>query len=392
MNKKLVIFIVVLLIPLTGAGIDVYAPSLPAITTDLKISQLLTKLTMSAYLIGFALGQLFFGTLSDTRGRKITLIYGMGLFTVASIVAPMSKSISLLLAMRLLQGLGVSSPSSVCKSLLSDHFEGKELKQSATYLTTAWGLGPVLAPVIGGYLQHYLGWHYNFYFLTFYGFVGWMAVIFLVKESNLNPVPFKFKKLIGNFLAVSTHRQFLGATLLMGIGYSIIIIFNVIAPFLIQKDLGYNAVIYGHLALIIGAAFLAGSFSNRFLINYFQQKTLIRTTLFIIFCVSVFMVILLYFIKMNLYTIITPVAILVYCVGVLYPNCMSKALSLFPQVSGAATAIIGLISIASAAISSIVASSLQPATQIPMAWLYTGLGTLCLLIYWTMLRKPKRSV
>ena len=153
---------VLLLVPMTGASIDIYVPSLPNITQALQASTHLVQLTIPLYLLGYGLSQAFCGALSDALGRKSLLMAGLVLFIIASVVVPFSPNVYFLMAMRALQGVGVAAPGVLARAIVSDSFDKEQLPKITNYMTTAWAAGPILAPVLGSYLQTYLSWHASY--------------------------------------------------------------------------------------------------------------------------------------------------------------------------------------------------------------------------------------
>ena len=135
---------------LTPLAIDMYLPAIPTIARDLGSSVELVQLTVSTFLGGFALGQLFYGPLADSLGRKPVLLFGIGLFMLATIGCAFAPSLPWLLACRLLQALGGAAGAVVVNALLRDLFSGEEMVRVMTVVVLTMTLAPLLAPVLGG--------------------------------------------------------------------------------------------------------------------------------------------------------------------------------------------------------------------------------------------------
>src|SRR5262249_19537975 len=156
-----------------------------------------------------------------------------------------------------------------------------QLMRTATMIATMWGIGPVIGPLIGGYLQYYFNWQACFYFFAFYGFVGLVSAFFIIPETHRYRQKLNFVQIKSNFTNIITHRLFVGAVTLMGITYSLLIVFNTLGPFFIQNILGHSSVYFGKIALCMGLAFLSGTFICRYLIKRHQpEKILIFAILF----------------------------------------------------------------------------------------------------------------
>lgn len=384
MNLKLLIFITLYIITLSGIGVDLYTPSMPAIAKEFQVHVALVKLTLSSYLIGFAVGQVTFGTLSDSFGRKKALLSGLLLFIIVSFIAPFTKNVYMLMLIRVLQGLGAASASVIAKAILSDSLSGKQLAIGSSYLTTVWACGPIIAPVIGGYFQYYFGWRANFYFYAIYTFLLFLTVTYLYQETNKNFLPLHLPTITRNFKEILSHRIFVGGVLSLGLGYSLIIIFNIAGPFLIQNTLGYSSIVFGHVALFVGSAYFVGTLINRILLYRLMLDTIIRIGLIIMTITSFVYLFIAYEITVNIMTITIPLFIIVLAVGLIFPNCMGKCLSLFPEKGGTASSVLGCLFVLCTAITSSIISILKPGTLVPVAWSFVILVILQLLVYWLM--------
>jgi len=183
-KKRIILMILLFSIPLSGMGIDIYVPSLPALKVFFNEPHSLITLTVSLYLLGFSIGQAFFGPASDSMGRKNILFGGMILFSIFSLLATLTSTVHELLLMRFLQGLAVTAPVVVTKAIVTDLFDKETIKKASTYLVLAWSIGPIIAPAIGGHLQQYFGWRGGFYFLFVYGLILSIFIAIYLSETN----------------------------------------------------------------------------------------------------------------------------------------------------------------------------------------------------------------
>lgn len=384
--KQILLFIVLYIIPLSGVGTDLYSPSLPAIAKGLMVPATLAKLTLSAYLFGFSPGQFIMGTLSDIHGRRIILVLSLGLFTLASFSATMIDNIYFLLFVRLVQGFAAAGPSVIAKAILTDTLTGNELKKASIYLVMIWGLSPIIAPGIGGYLQQYFGWHANFYFFAAYSLSMFLLVVLLLKETNLNLAEPKWKKIFKNYGKIISNGTFITNAFCMALCFSIIMVFNLFTPFLVQNILGYSAVTYGHMAMIIGVAFFIGTFTNRWLMLNFHTRYVNRFGMILLILIVIIMMISIYFTSMTLATLVIPVFFIIFVMGTMQTNFMSHCLSIFPHMGGSASAFLGGTGFLVAGLITSISSLLpHPTTQIPVSWIYTAIIGLYVLMYWIVL-------
>ncbi|WP_366521794.1 MFS transporter [Herbaspirillum rubrisubalbicans] len=154
-------FLLFLICAFASAGqlaIDLYVPALPKMAIDYGTSAQAIQISVTAYLIAYAFGQLVFGPLADAYGRKRVLMLGLGLFTLGCVLSLAAPNLETFVAARVLQGFGIAATNLLAKAIITDSFSGQTLIHAYTYMATAWGLAPIVAPVIGAHLQEAFGW------------------------------------------------------------------------------------------------------------------------------------------------------------------------------------------------------------------------------------------
>ncbi|MEM9244040.1 MAG: MFS transporter [Pseudomonadota bacterium] len=378
--------IILLMVPSTGAGIDLYIPSLPWIVKSLHTSAFLVKLTISTYLIGYAIGPLFFGILSDNLGRIRPLQYGLLVYIAVCIICALTSNIWVLLTMRFLQGFAVGAIGNTFRAVITDAFElGDDRHRMSASVTLAWTLGPVIAPFIGGYLQHYFGWRANFVFFVLYG-VFLLACSLILPETNPHPTSISVKTALRNYCKIGSNFLFFAGAITLGMLYGGIVIFNVVGPFLVQKVMGYNAIEFGHIALLLGIGLFIGSLVNRLLLNYFSSDKITITAVSIAIVASIIMLLLGLFFPLNILYLIAPLFIIFLFTLNLFGACLSLCLSIFPEMAGMAGAMMGFVFVLLTTLISIMASFLKTNTQAPLAIAYIAIFVLALFIYLSILR------
>ena len=274
-QQRCIILYALIATPLSGACVDIYVPSLPSITQYFSTAQASVQLSISIYLFGYAVFSLFFGPIADAYGRKKPLYFGAILLIISSYLITKSSSINIFLFYRLLQGISIAAIASVSRAVIPDVFEGKAYRHVINMTTIAWSTGPIVAPYIGGYLEHYIGWQASFYLLTGYGIVLLCCLLFLLPETLDKTSAFSSRVLFSRYKMMLLSPMFVGAAMICGLVYSCIVVFNTMAPFLIQEALNFSAITYGKMALLMGFAFFIGNTVNRLLINISQQRRLL---------------------------------------------------------------------------------------------------------------------
>jgi MFS transporter, DHA1 family, multidrug resistance protein len=383
-NLRIRLSILLAMVPLTGATIDIYVPSLPAISTHFGVTAQLVQWTIPSYLIGYSLAQLFCGAFSDAWGRRVLLILGMVVYIGASLLAASASSISMLILMRFVQGLGVAAPGVLARAIASDSFDSDRLPQVTNYITLAWAVGPIIAPLIGGYLQHVFGWRAVFYFLTAYGCVVLLLIYFLLPETNPYRHELRPDTLLDQYKAVLASPVFLGCSLVLAIIYAQLILFNVIGPFLIQMVLGESPIVFGRVALSLGAAWFLGSLANRILTANVPQLPLTEIATTVAFVGSIIMAWLALASPLSLSNLVIPTALVFMSGSITFTRCFGLSVRLFPERAGTASALVGTLFIAGSALAGFGASFLEAATAIPLALSFVGLTLLAAIVHRTL--------
>ncbi|MGB2659334.1 MAG: multidrug effflux MFS transporter [Pseudolabrys sp.] len=162
---------------------DMYLPSLPDIAWQLDASTPQVQFTISAYLIGFAIGQIFYGPVSDRHGRKPVLLAAIALYCVASLVCALSTSIEMLIVARGVQALGGSGGIVLTRAIVRDIYSGARAGRELSLIASVMALAPVLAPIVGGVLQTGFGWRAVFLTLVAAGLAGVIVVWMLLPET-----------------------------------------------------------------------------------------------------------------------------------------------------------------------------------------------------------------
>jgi len=341
----IIIRILLCFIPLLGMGIDLIAPSLPAISHSVHMSAMAAKNLVAIFLIGGAIGTFLIGTLSDTWGRRRFLLGAFTLFAIASLLPLLWPYLPILLLSRLLEGFAAGSFSVLMRAVVADLLTGPALLRTASWIATMWGIGPIIGPIIGGYLQVYIGWQANFVFFALYGLAGAIACFKWLPETHYKRVIFSVQRIKSNFALLLPHKIFVSISVLMGCFYALLIIFNTLGPFCIEKKLGYTPIFFGQAAFCLGIVFLSGTFCCRVLVKYFELQKILSTALSIVlaFC---FMDILISYTIHSVWAVLIPTAFLFFSTGVLYPTCMGATMSIFKESAGSAAAIASLINLA----------------------------------------------
>jgi MFS transporter, DHA1 family, multidrug resistance protein len=378
-------------VPLSGLSIDIFVPSLPAVTRFFGVDQSLVQLTISIYILGFGLGQFLAGSIVDSIGRKKPFIVSMLIYFLASLLIPFSSNIYELLALRFLQGIAVAFVSVPMRAVISDLFSGKEFYKMMNYMTLCWAIGPIIAPAIGGYLQHFLGWRSSFYFLAIYAIIALLLVGYWLPETLREKKSLHLPRIINDFCTMMTHRHYVGGVVCLGALWSIVILFSIVGPFLIQNVLHYSAVEFGNMALLMGVAWFLGNITNRILINLdFSIK--VRFCLRAMFINSLVMLGVAVWKTVNLPDLLIQTFIMIYLGGIIFPNYFARNISWFPNSAGTANSLSGCFMTIIAGITSGIGTLLKSNSQAPLTMSYLVVIMICIGVYLLTASEKKVSL
>lgn len=391
-SQRRSIIILLLIVPfLMGMGIDLYVPSLPAIVDYFKVSSHLVQITIGFYMLGYAVGQVFLGVLSDSVGRRKILLTSGLFYTIVSFLAAFSSNIYVLIFYRLLQGIGIAGLGVVVRAIATDCFVGIDLTKALTCFSMSWAMGPIIGPFIGSYLQQNFNWHTDFYFFGIYGAIILLFTMATVPETKFELLPFDAKGLFEVFRRVLMHPVFMYGSLITALIYAVLVIFNIVGPFLIQNVLHYSVIDYGRIALFLGISYFLGNSCNRLAVQFFQPMKIVFVAIIIAVLISIIMIFLSVVMQLELSIILLPVFLIFFLCGLILPNMAARCVSLFPDIGGTTNAIVGSVMAGGVFVMTAVATAFKTNTQLPMAIIYCGvfIGTLLLFLLCHKLGKQK---
>ncbi|MBY0377057.1 MAG: multidrug effflux MFS transporter, partial [Gammaproteobacteria bacterium] len=350
-----------------------YVPSLPAIVHSLDTTTQAVKWTIAIYLLGFASLQLVYGPLSDRFGRKPILLLGFGIGIIGSLVCTLADTITLLLLGRLIQGMGVGSYATLIRSIAQDFYQGEpeSLSKSISSLAMIFSIAPIIAPVFGGYLQQYWGWHSVFIFFCVYLTLIGVLVYFQLPETHLerDRHALHLPKLFGLYKKMLCTPSFIIFSILSGVSFGGILAYYAISPFLYQTELGLSAVQYGWLALATALALVASRALNIVLAKYWNISTRLKIGLFLLCAGPILMTVLALLHYFSISVIVFPYVLFMLGSGIVLPNAMVCALNEFNHAKGSAAGLFSLCQLCGVFIMSVTASHLKSQTQMGLALL-----------------------
>jgi DHA1 family bicyclomycin/chloramphenicol resistance-like MFS transporter len=263
------------LIPLSGFATDIYIPSLPAMSKDLHVSGAAVQLSLIFFLVSSGISQFFIGSLLDSFGRYRPGLIALAGFIISSILIAVSHQIYVIYLMRIVQGITVATIVVGKRAYFMDTYSGNKLKQYTSLFSIIWAAAPIVAPFIGGYLQEVFGWAANFYFLAILTGVIFVLELIYGGESLNSFQLFKLQPILKIYQQTLRTADFTLGLLLISLAYSIMIIYGMSSPFVIEHVFHRSAVVTGYCSLLSGTSLMTGGIISKLLIKRSIIKKLV---------------------------------------------------------------------------------------------------------------------
>jgi DHA1 family bicyclomycin/chloramphenicol resistance-like MFS transporter len=319
---------------------DMYLPTLPSMVEDFGTTEALVQFSLTMGMIGLAVGQIFFGQMSQKWGRRPILIVSMALFIVAAVACVFSENISFFLICRLAQGLGGAGGIVLARSIATDCYSGRELAKMMAIIGAINGIAPATAPIVGGLVAKTIGWQGIFVILAVIGLI--LFVMSLIYRETLP----SDKRLTGSLASTFTEypkvcriKRFVALVVAYGFASGTLFGYISAAPFVIQTHFNFNelwfAVIFGINSVFIG---VGSGVALKF--KSLEKAMTVGALGMTIFAVLQLAGVLLYnvFIIYELTTLL-----MLFCLGMVFTTSTSMAMDQGRAYTGAAAAIVGAI-------------------------------------------------
>jgi DHA1 family bicyclomycin/chloramphenicol resistance-like MFS transporter len=337
-----------LMMSLTALSIDAMLPALPQIGSDLNVQNPNSRqLVISTIFLGLALGQLFFGPLSDKTGRKPAIYAGYALYIAGALLSILAFNFPIMLLGRLLQGVGVSAPRAVSLALVRDRFEGRAMARVMSFIMTTFILVPMIAPSLGQAVLLNFGWRSIFGSFILLAIITllWFATRMPETLSLENRAPFSLQRIINATREILKIRAALGYTVSAGLISGAFIGYLNSSQQIYQDQYALGELFplfFAIIAFSIGVAFLL----NTRLVTRLGMRFLVNWSLLIIFGLSIiaFVIALLAAGQPQLWLFMTYLILAFFCVGILFGNQNSLAMEPLGRMAGIGAAVVGSLS------------------------------------------------
>ncbi|WP_432202243.1 multidrug effflux MFS transporter [Staphylococcus warneri] len=284
-KKQSPIFVIILgaLTAIGALSIDMFLPGLPEIKNDFHTTTSNAQLTLSLFMIGLALGNLFAGPISDATGRKKPLWISMFIYTLASLGIVFVTNIEIMIALRFIQGVTGGAASVISRAITSDMYKGKELTKFLSLLMLVNGVAPVIAPAIGGVILSLAVWRMVFIILTVFGILMVIGSLTKVPESLQDDEKDSdgIKEMFKNFKHLLETPKFVLPMLIQGFSFIMLFTYISASPFIIQKIYGMSALQFSIMFAAIGITLIISSQLIGVLVDRIERRQLLKIVTYI---------------------------------------------------------------------------------------------------------------
>ncbi len=371
-----------LLVSFGSVGAVLFTPALPALQQFFQVSVGQAQLTMTSYLLGYALGQLPYGPLANGIGRKKTLYIGISLSILGSLLCVVSgwlHSFESLIVARFLQALGATAGLKMSYTMVSDTLEQADTTRTISRFTLAFAVVPGLGIAIGGLLTEWFNWESCFYFLALFGiFMLFLSTRLPETAKSIDRSHLKPKAIIEGYLLKFKNRTLILCAFMMGCGGAVIYICAAKAPFFGINLFGLSPDIFGIYNLIPALGMIIGSFTAAALIGRFPiTKIIVSTTTIALFATLTMLIP--FAIKPSAASLFLPMVLIYMAQSIAFANVASYGLSTAKNKSNA-SAMFNFINISTIVIGVLLAEFIYPESALALPLFFIVFFAIALLL------------
>jgi DHA1 family bicyclomycin/chloramphenicol resistance-like MFS transporter len=374
------ILVLALLTAVGPLSTDMYLPSLPAIASAFATDAGQVQLTLSVFLVGFALGQIIYGPVSDLYGRKPVLLAGLILFVAASFGCMVATSIGALIAARFIQAVGACAAVVLARAIVRDLHTAEDSARILSLMGAIMGLVPAVAPVIGAVLEQAFGWRASF---ALSGALAaglalvvtvWLPETFPQLHPGGERVSWSARGMIADFGRLAAHGGFRRYTAAVCLGYGGLFAFISGSSFVLQGHYGLDEMEFGLAFSTAVVGFITGTLIAAACTRRIGVERTIASGTIALAAGGVSMALLVLIQPPHYLHVLAPMVVYMAGVGLTLPSAMAGAITPFPDRAGTASSLVGFSQMTFAALVGVMVGHLVEQTPNALAWTVAVLG------------------
>ena len=361
-------------------SIDMYLPGFPAIEREFGARGV--EVTMAAFIIGIAVGQLFYGPISDRFGRKPPLYFGFTVYMIGALGCALAVNMTMLTVMRVVQALGGCAGLVIGRAIVRDSCEPHEAARAFTTLTMIVALGPVLAPAAGGVIVTYFGWRATFIVQVLLALTLMLTMHKVLRESNVTrDRAVSIVDVLRNYGRLTRDRQFMALSLLLGLSMTSMFCYVTGAPRVITENYGLSAQQFGALIGLNGFAFMTASMLNMRALRTMTPGDVLSRYVWASPLLGVALLVLSLLFDLPLWAVVSLQLLFFVTVGRVSPNVSALALAPHGRNAGTASALMGATQSALTTLGGLAVAVFNNGAVYTLAAIMTTGASLALLCY-----------
>ncbi|CDG20937.1 Bicyclomycin resistance protein [Xenorhabdus poinarii G6] len=374
------VLILGLLSMLMPLAIDMYLPSMPTIAHDFSVNDGLVQMTLSSYILGFAIGQMIYGPMSDSLGRKPVILGGVIVFTLSSAACALAQDIDTFIFMRFLHGFSAAAAGVVINALMRDKFTKEEFSRSMSFVTLVMIIAPLLAPMLGGMIMYWFSWHAIFWFIALVAVIAIALVALFINETlpKEKRQRFHLQTTLKQFVMLFRQRQVLCYILASGFSFAGMFSFLSVGSFVYIRLNGVPEQHFGYyFGLNIVFLFIMATINSQ-CVRRFGPLKMLRIGLIVQFIMGLWLLFSTLF-DLGFISLVMGVALYISGISMITSNTMAVVLDDYPHMAGTVSSLAGTIRFSIAALVGIILSFLPEESAWPMV------GSMALCVIFAML-------
>ena len=322
-------------------SIDTYLPAFTGIASAIGATPVQMQQTLSAYLFGFALMNLFHGALSDSFGRRPVVLWGLAVFTLASIGCALSQQIGALVLFRALQGMSAGAGIVVSRAVIRDMFPPADAQRVMSQVTIYFGVAPAIAPMVGGFLFIHAGWHSIFWLLVGVGIVLFAANWKLLPETlhETHRQPFNTTNLLRGYWSLASNPRFLMLALASGVPFNGMFLYVLSTPVFLGDILGLGPGEFFWFFVVTIAGIMCGAFLSGRMAGRVKATWQIRYGFLVMAATGVINLVLNALFVPEAWWALAPIALYAFGWAMMVPVVTLMVLDLVPERRGMASSL-----------------------------------------------------
>lgn len=392
-SRYLTLLIVLgMLTALMPFSIDPTLSSMPEVARDFGVEYAVAQLSLIAFFLGVAMGQLAVGPLADRFGRRPVILAAIVVYAAAATGAATAADIGWLIGFRAVQGLAACTGQILPRIVIRDRFELIDASKLLSYVMMIHGIAPIIGPIFGAHLALAAGWRAVYWFQLAYAGLLFVLAWTLLAESlpQRNLLALSPTRILRSYAMVIRNRVFYGH-MLCGLGcFAGLFVYLTAFPAVVVDHFGQSGETFGYLFAITTSGWMIGNLISARIVGRMGIDRLIRTGALGMAASAIVIAVLPWAGVDHLWTIVAPMFLYMMSFSLVVPPAQAAALAPFPEAAGAASSLMGFIQLCIGAAIGTLVGLLEDGTQIPMVTAIgvTGLGPI--VAYWWLVRQADR--